>query len=312
MKTAQRHGRALAVLLALALLLAPWATAQAGAGKAEPAEKAGAAAGKKAAGEEAGWTDLDQVQITEAMGAGWNLGNQLEANDGQGNPTEDGWTNVKVTERLIRTVQRKGFRTIRIPISYLNTIGEAPDYAIKKEWLDRIQEIVDWAMKYDLYTIINIHGDGYKSIGGGWLLPDGKNQEAIKEKYAAVWAQVADRFKDYDQHLIYESMNEVGANIAQMKEGEAKDAAITAAYENINSYNQIFVDTVRQSGGNNGRPWAQHRHQLHRRGLRIPDPGGCPPEPGSPRRAEAHHGLRPLLRPMGILRGGRICGHPVG
>lgn len=66
----------------------------------------------------------------EAMGAGWNLGNQLEANDGQGNPTEDGWTGVKVTERLIRTVQRKGFRTIRIPISYLNTIGEGPDYAI--------------------------------------------------------------------------------------------------------------------------------------------------------------------------------------
>lgn len=118
-----------------------------------------------------------------------------------------------------------------------------------------MQEIVDWAIQYDLYVVMNIHGDGYSTIGGGWILPDAEDQAIIKEKYRAVWAQIADRFKDYDQHVIYESMNEIGARIAEMKDGEAKDAAIATAYENINDYNQIFVDTVRQSGGNNDRRW---------------------------------------------------------
>ena len=112
---------------------------------------------------------------------------------------------------------------------------------------------MNWAVKNDLYVVLNIHGDGYSSVKGGWILPQAKNQEAIREKFAAVWKQIADRFKDYDQHLIFESMNEIGANIAEMKDGATKDATIAAAYENINAYNQIFVDTVRQSGGNNGR-----------------------------------------------------------
>ena len=211
--------------------------------------------GSRADAADDGFQNLNQAEIVDAMGAGWNLGNQLEANS-DGTPVEDAWSHVKITERMIRTVKNNGFQSIRIPVSYLSKIGPAPNYTINKLWLDRIQEVVDWAIKYKLYVIINIHGDGYSSVTGGWILPGSKgNQDTIQAKYEAVWKQIAERFKDYDQHLIYESMNEVGADISEMKEGDEKAAAITAAYENINAYNQIFVDTVRQSGGNNDRRW---------------------------------------------------------
>ena len=253
----QKHKKATALLLALALALplgtghAPRGNALASA-KAPDKTKQAEKSHKKAA--ETSYQDLSQQEITEAMGAGWNVGNQMEASSG-GTPVEDAWTQVTITERLIRTVKREGFKTIRIPVSYLSKIGEGPDYPIDSAWLDRIQEIVDWAIKYDLYAIINIHGDGYKTVEGGWLLPDAQNQDAIKQKYAAVWKQIATRFKNYDQHLIYESMNEIGANITEMKEGQAKNAAIAAAYQNINDYNQTFLDTIRQTGGNNDKRW---------------------------------------------------------
>lgn len=131
----KKRGRIIALLLALALMLTPGASIAPG----QP--------GGRARAEEAGYQELNQRQIVEAMGAGWNVGNQMEANGG-GTPVEDAWTGTKITERLIRTVKREGFKTIRIPVSYLSKIGDAPDYAIDSTWLDRIQEIVDWAVKY--------------------------------------------------------------------------------------------------------------------------------------------------------------------
>ncbi len=201
----------------------------------------------QAEGSGSGFIDLNRKQITEAMGAGWNLGNQLEASS-NGTPSESAWTGVKISEKLIRAVKNQGFRSIRIPVSYLSKIGTAPNYKIDTEWLDRIQEVVDWAIKYNLYVVMNIHGDGYSTVTGGWLLPMKSGQDDIKKKYEAVWRQIAERFRDYDHHMIFESMNEVGA--------DAKSAAdVKKAYENINAYNQIFVDTVRKTGGNNEKRW---------------------------------------------------------
>lgn len=236
----KRSGRIIALLLAVALVVSL------GPGTA-PGQRGG-----RAKAEEAGFQDLNQQEIVEAMGAGWNLGNQLEANS-NGTPVEDAWTGVKVTERMIRTVKTSGFKSIRIPVSYLSKIGAAPGYTIDETWLSRVQEVVDWAIKYKLYVIMNIHGDGYSTVTGGWILPGASDQDAIKAKYEAVWKQLAERFKDYDHHLIFESMNEIGANIVE-KNGVTKDE-IRDAYQNINAYNQIFVDTVRQTGGNNDKRW---------------------------------------------------------
>ncbi len=200
------------------------------------------------------FTDLNQEQITEAMGAGWNLGNQLEASSG-GIPNETAWSGVEVSESLIRSVKANGFSSIRIPVSWLGKIGAAPNYTIDQTWVNRIKTIVDWAIKYHLYVVINMHGDGYKSVQGGWLLPDAEDQDTIKKKYEIVWGQIAEAFKDYDEHLIFESMNEIGANLVNDKDESATTKAVRSVYGNINDYNQIFVDTVRKTGGNNAKRW---------------------------------------------------------
>lgn len=194
-----------------------------------------------------GFIDLNQSEITEAMGAGWNLGNQLEASIG-GNPSETAWGNPTINKNLIAAVKDAGFQSIRIPVSYLNKIGSGPDYTIDAAWLARIKEVVDMCMDNDLYVIINMHGDGYYTVDGGWLLCASDDQDTIKEKYEKCWQQIATYFKDYDEHLIFESMNEEFDNTY----GSNPDAT---AYANINAYNQIFVDTVRQTGGNNDKRW---------------------------------------------------------
>lgn len=200
----------------------------------------------EAAAAENAWDELDQTAITAAMGMGWNLGNQLEASSNKV-PNETTWGNPTITEDLIKAVKAQGFNTIRIPVSYLSKIGEAPDYTIDSAWLDRVQEVVDYVVGNDMYAVMNIHGDGYYTVDGGWLLCVDDNQDEIKAKYEAVWKQIADRFKDYDEHLIFESMNEEFDNTYGRPN---KDG-----YANINEYNRIFVDTVRGTGSNNTKRW---------------------------------------------------------
>lgn len=187
-------------------------------------------------------TKGDSVQFSQNLMPGWNLGNQLEANS-DGTPSETAWGNPVITEKLIKQVKAQGFKSIRIPVSYLSKIGAGPDYTIDSKWLDRVQEVVDMCIDNGLYAIINVHGDGYYSIKGGWLLcaEPASEQETIKAKYEKVWEQIANRFKNYDDHLVFESMNEVYDGSYGNPNPEY--------YNNINAYNQIFVDTVRNAGG---------------------------------------------------------------
>ena len=113
--------------------------------------------------------------------------------------------------------------------------------------MDHVQEVVDYCVQNDMYAIVNMHGDGYTTVSGSWLLCASSDQTKIKAKYKACWEQIADRFKNYDEHLIFESMNE--------EYDGTYGTPNKTAYNNINDYNQIFVDTVRQTGGNNDRRW---------------------------------------------------------
>ncbi|MFB9328029.1 cellulase family glycosylhydrolase [Paenibacillus aurantiacus] len=194
----------------------------------------------------ADFNSLNSSQIVFEMGAGWNLGNQLEASS-NGTPSETAWGNPAITQALIQKVKAAGFKTIRIPVSYLNYIGSAPNYTINSAWLNRVKTVVDYAYNEGLYVIINIHGDGYNSVAGSWLLVNGSDQTTIKAKYQKVWQQLANTFVNYDERLIFESMNE--------EFDGTYGTPNTAYYANLNAYNQIFVDTVRQTGGNNAARW---------------------------------------------------------
>ena len=133
-------------------------------------------------------------------------------------------------------------------MTYIGQVGPAPDYTVDTAWLDRVQQVVDWALADDMYAVINIHHDGGDDPQGGtWIdcTATGEQQAAIQAKFRRIWEQVADRFRDYDQHLVFEGMNEIHEH------GNWNTPKDFGVMKNVNAYNQIFVDTVRASGGEN-------------------------------------------------------------
>jgi endoglucanase len=180
------------------------------------------------------------------MGIGWNLGNSLDA---LGNETS--WGNPTVTQDLINAVDAAGFGVVRIPVTWIGHFGDAPDYTIDADWLNRVEEVVNYVLDTGMYAIINLHHDGAEGIDGEWLTLDladstgtvsDENNEAVRAQFVKIWEQIADHFKDYGDKLIFESMNELHVGYSDPS---------AEYYTIVNNLNQAFVDTVRQSGGNN-------------------------------------------------------------
>lgn len=191
----------------------------------------------------------DVENMVNAMGAGWNLGNSMDAYIASG-ASETAWGNPQVTKELINAVKAAGFKTIRIPVSYMGKVDENNDYTIDQSWLNRLNEIVDYAIDNGMYVIINIHHDGNNDWNNGaWIDCSASDQTKIREKFRRMWEQIAERFKNYSDHLVFESMNEI------MQEGNYTTNVPSDFYNNINTLNQIFVDAVRASGGGNSSRW---------------------------------------------------------
>lgn len=192
--------------------------------------------------------DLTNADIIDAMGAGWSLGNSLEAVTEEGVTSETAWGNPEVTKYLFKEVSEAGFKTVRIPVSWVDAVTvNGNDYNINSKFntiLDRLQTVVDWARDYNLFVIINIQHDGADDVEGSWLDVDAPNQTGIRAAFADIWGRMAARFKSYDQHLIFESMNEV------MEQGNYGTPSQTTC-NNINYLNQSFVDVVRDTGAHN-------------------------------------------------------------
>lgn len=171
--------------------------------------------------------------IAAEMGVGWNIGNSMEV---PGNPTN--WGNPIPTQRMIDSVKAAGFKTVRIPCAW-DSYADAATHVIKPEWMAQVKQVVDFCIKDSLFVVLNIHWDG------GWI--EGKIDSAatrpamlatMKAKQGAYWKQIATTFKDYDRHLLFASANEPGVD----------DQANLGI---LMSLHQIFVDTVRATGGNN-------------------------------------------------------------
>lgn len=197
---------------------------------------------------------LSSQEIVSAMTIGWNLGNTLDScqadRDGDGvinehvaegeEPDETLWGNPHATKELFQALLDSGVNAVRIPVTWRDHIDA--DGNISPSWLDRVQEVVDYAYDLGMYTIINIHHDGGGDPQfGAWICNAATDYDATLARYLNLWTQIADRFGDYDEHLIFESMNEVGFD--SLSQGKA--------YELLNSLNQEFVDLIRSSGGKN-------------------------------------------------------------
>ncbi len=189
--------------------------------------------------------NLTAEEMVLEMGTGWNLGNTMDGHTGF-TPLETLWQPYVTTKGLMTAVHDAGFNTVRIPVTWGNMIDDENGYAINEQWMARVQEIVDYCVSQDMYCIINIHHDGAEQTG--WLRVGAEDLGPVKEKFAAVWKHIAERFRDYDEHLIFESMNEVTGP-------DNTDAGIKKDMQVIMELNQIFVDTVRATGGNNAYRW---------------------------------------------------------
>lgn len=214
-----------------------------------PVSAVGEAAGEAASGKEqmAVMRNLTADEIVNEMGTGWNLGNTMDGHTGF-TPGETTWQSVVTTKALMKSIHDLGFNTVRVPVTWGTMIDDDNDYAIDGAWMSRVQDIVDYAVSLDMYVIINVHHDGAEQTGWLRVANGNKNLDAVCEKFEAVWKQIAQHFIRYDEHLIFESMNEV-------KGGSDNEDDIAGDVANINVLNQLFVDTVRATGGNNAYRW---------------------------------------------------------
>ena len=171
------------------------------------------------------------------MGAGWNLGNAMDTE----NADETAWGNPLTTKAMIDEIAKKGFKTLRLPVTWRFHMGSAPDYTIEKEWLDKVETIANFALDNQMYVIINIHHDEE------WIIPTYEKSESVKNQLAKVWTQIAERFKSYDYHLIFETLNE-----PRLEESPEEWQGGTAeGREVVNQYHQISLDAIRATGENN-------------------------------------------------------------
>ena len=198
--------------------------------------------------------ELTASQCAQEMGIGINLGNTMEAywadnsrlstgasTIGDNTPAdyEKCWGAVDTTQACIDGMKAAGFNTVRIPVYWGNMMADDGTYTINQDYMNRVQEIVDYCRNDDLYVVVNIHHyDGF--------LIEHHTKEETLSAVRTLWKQIAEQFRGYSDHLIFEGFNEA---LGSVQEGTTLSEDETYAY--VNEMNQAFVDTVRSTGGNN-------------------------------------------------------------
>ncbi len=216
-------------------------------------------------------TDFETAtEAVKKMGLGWNMGNTLEANNQtvtdfmneaywgqQGLESETCWGQSVTKPELLKMMKDAGFGAIRVPVTWYNHMDN--EGKVDEAWMARVHEVVDYVIHQGMYCIINVHhdtgadSDNHKS----WIKADEANYVQNKDRYEYLWRQIAEEFKDYDQHLLFESYNEMLDKLSSWcfasfsASGQYNESVAKSAYNAINSYVQSFVSTVRATGGNN-------------------------------------------------------------
>lgn len=216
------------------------------------------------------------------MRLGWNLGNTLDSNSGdvnnmwiekwssrQTSDYETAWGQPITKPELFKMMKDAGFNAIRVPVTWYphmeakfdegltwDPVKDPIGTKIQEAWMKRVHEIVDYIISQDMYCILNIHHDT-GAASTCWLVASEKDYEEHKERFEAVWTQIAEEFKDYDGRLLFEGYNEMldpydswcFSSFGTPSQYNAEVAS--SAYKAINKYAQSFVDAVRSTGGNN-------------------------------------------------------------
>jgi endoglucanase len=190
------------------------------------------------------------------MGIGINIGNSLDAagRNEWWHAGETGWGNPPITREFIRALKDYGYNSIRLPVTWKEYMGPAPDFIIGActfpgcvtcpNRMDRAEQVVNWILEEGLYCIINLHHDE-------WIIEAANDLPGILDKYTKVWTQIATRFANKSDKLIFESMNEIGFDSIWSRWGGISGKS--RAYDIFNTINQTFVNTVRAIPGNENR-----------------------------------------------------------
>ena len=206
-------------------------------------------------------TGIDAYDIVKEMGAGTNLGNTLEScgtwiGTSSTSNYETAWGQPVTTQEMIDGMKAAGFDSIRIPVAWSNMMADDGTYTINEKYFNRVETVLNYALNADMYVIINIHFDS-----GWWARFGSKTEQERKDamtKYKTMWTQIANRFQEYSDRLIFESANEeLGTRLNSTDDYKgsgyyAKDD-LDSLYKLTNEINQTFVDIVRSTGGNNAR-----------------------------------------------------------
>ena len=195
-------------------------------------------------------------EIVKEMGVGWNLGNTFDTiniNTTDELKYETGWGNPQTTKAMIDKVADMGFTSIRIPVSWHPHVDE--NLNISSAWLNRVKTVVDWAINDGLYVIINIHHDNdIRSGKKNYFYPSSTHLTTSKNYVTKIWQQVSNKFKNYNDHLVFETLNEprlIGTGSEWGFNTANPGTAVNDAISCINTLNQAAVDTIRATGGNN-------------------------------------------------------------
>ncbi|MEO7048415.1 MAG: glycoside hydrolase family 5 protein, partial [Ferruginibacter sp.] len=168
------------------------------------------------------------LQIAGKMKVGWNLGNSLEATC-----SETAWGGAVTTQKLIDKVKASGFNAVRIPCAWF-CHSDTVNSVIDKDWMARVKQVVGYCINDSLYVVLNMHWDK------GWLENriNKENQKTVNERLQKYWTQIANCFKNYDEHLLF-----AGANEPDVKDSTDMPVLL--------SYYQTFINAVRATGSNN-------------------------------------------------------------
>ncbi|HEY0866167.1 MAG TPA: glycoside hydrolase family 5 protein [Fimbriimonas sp.] len=180
-------------------------------------------------------TTLTSGNYLQELSPGLNLGNTLEAI-----PTETSWGNPKTSKSWFQAVKSAGFKSVRIPVAWSQYSDSL--HRVAPDWMDNVTDVVRKTTDAGLYAVVNIHWDG------GWMQPTYARREAVNEKFAKLWAQIATNFRDFDDRLLFAGTNEIHV------EGNYESPTPENA-EVQNGFNQVFVDVVRSTGGRNKDRW---------------------------------------------------------
>ena len=201
---------------------------------------------------------INAAELVSKMTIGWNLGNTLDAHyktEPNASHTvsqmERAWISARTTQTMVDTIKNAGFNTIRIPVTWYKAADA--DGNIRADWMARVKEIVDYGITAGMFVILNSHHDEYvyntalTRIAGIFGFKNEAEKNESIPRFQKIWGQIAKTFKDYDERLIFEGLNEprVQRSSLEWSGGTAEERAI------LNEYYQVFVDTVRKSGGKN-------------------------------------------------------------